>query len=115
MRLTSLFEALSDDNRLRLLSLIKDKEVCVCHLQKILGTNQPRISRHLAYLKKRGLVEARRQGNWIHYRLKQCQPESIEVLAVSLHAISNEPVIKKDKEKLKKISCKQQKRGRKMH
>ncbi len=65
------YTALSDPTRLRLLSLMRGGEVCVCHLQAVLKTNQPKISRHLAYLKKTGLVEARRDGKWMHYRLRQ--------------------------------------------
>ena len=66
MREIALFySALSDETRLRLLSLMKDGEVCVCHLQGVLKTNQPKISRHLAYLRRAGLVEARRDGKWM--------------------------------------------------
>lgn len=63
------FQALSDPTRLRLLNLLADEEVCVCHLVDVLGTNQPKVSRHLAYLRRAGLVTARRQGTWMHYRM----------------------------------------------
>ncbi len=64
-----LFRVLADRTRLRLLNLIADKEICVCYFVDILRTSQPKISRHLAYLRRAGIVAARRQGRWMHYRL----------------------------------------------
>src|SRR5579863_6729178 len=64
-----LFRALADRTRLRLLNLIADKEICVCYFVEILGMSQPKLSRHLAYLRRAGIVAARRQGRWMHYRL----------------------------------------------
>jgi ArsR family transcriptional regulator len=64
-----LFRALADRTRLRLLNLIADKEICVCYFVEILKISQPKISRHLAYLRRAGIVTARRQGRWMHYRL----------------------------------------------
>jgi ArsR family transcriptional regulator len=64
-----LFRALADRTRLRLLNLIADKEICVCYFVEILGISQPKISRHLAYLRRAGIVATRRQGRWMHYRL----------------------------------------------
>lgn len=69
MPLDLLFRALADRTRLRLLNLIADKEICVCYFVGILGVSQPKISRHLAYLRHAGIVAARRQGRWMHYRL----------------------------------------------
>src|SRR5882762_4480918 len=64
-----LFKALADRTRLRVINLIGDEEVCVCFFVEILRTNQPKISRHLAYLRRAGIVGARRQGPWMHYRI----------------------------------------------
>jgi ArsR family transcriptional regulator len=64
-----LFVALGDRTRLRLLNLIAGREVCVCHLVDVLGAPQPKISRHLAYLRRAGVVSARREGKWMHYSL----------------------------------------------
>src|ERR1700693_6016039 len=64
-----LLRALPDRPRLRLLNLIADREICVCYFVEILGISQPKISRHLAYLRRAGIVAARRQGRWMHYRL----------------------------------------------
>jgi len=63
------FRALADRTRLRLLHLMGKDEVCVCFFVEILKTNQPKISRHLAYLRRAGIVGARRQGPWMHYRI----------------------------------------------
>src|SRR5215203_2525955 len=67
--LTAVYAALADATRLRILSLLSDDEICVCHLHASLDVPQPTASRHLAYLRKSGLVEARRDGVWMHYRL----------------------------------------------
>jgi ArsR family transcriptional regulator, arsenate/arsenite/antimonite-responsive transcriptional repressor len=63
-----LFKAFADPVRLRLLSLLADGEVCVCHLHEALDLPQSTVSRHLAYLRKRGLVIGRKEGLWVHYR-----------------------------------------------
>jgi ArsR family transcriptional regulator, arsenate/arsenite/antimonite-responsive transcriptional repressor len=63
------FQALGDKTRLRLLNLMGDQEVCVCYFVEILGGPQPKISRHLAYLRRAGIVAARREGKWMHYRI----------------------------------------------
>src|ERR1700693_5348457 len=68
-----LFRALADPTRLRLLNLLADREICVCYFVEILGISQPKISRHLAYLRRAGIVAARRQGRWMHYRLVKPQ------------------------------------------
>src|SRR5215211_1617203 len=64
-----LFRALADRTRLRLINLLSGGEVCVCFFVEILGINQPKISRHLAYLRRAGIVAARREGKWMHYRI----------------------------------------------
>src|SRR5271163_2361564 len=87
------FAELADENRLRLLYLMKEGEICVCYLQGVLQTNQPKISRHLAYLKRAGLVEARRDGKWMHYRLKKLEGGREKLLSETLHRLANEPPI----------------------
>jgi ArsR family transcriptional regulator len=67
--MTRFFQALGDGTRLRLLNLIGGQEICVCYLVEVLGVPQPKISRHLAYLRSAGLVGARREGKWMHYRI----------------------------------------------
>jgi ArsR family transcriptional regulator, arsenate/arsenite/antimonite-responsive transcriptional repressor len=69
IEMETFFRALADRTRLRLLNLLGDDEVCVCFLVEILKTSQPNVSRHLAYLRRAGIVGARRDGKWIHYRI----------------------------------------------
>ncbi|HEX8322606.1 MAG TPA: metalloregulator ArsR/SmtB family transcription factor [Tepidisphaeraceae bacterium] len=64
-----MFRAVSDRTRLRLLNLLRTGEVCVCDLVTVLAVPQPKVSRHLAYLRRAGLVDARRDGQWMHYTL----------------------------------------------
>ena len=71
-----LFRALADPTRLRLLNLIGNREICVCYFVQILGLSQPKISRHLAYLRRAGIVTARRDGKWMHYRLAMPRDET---------------------------------------
>ena len=63
------FQALGDNTRLRLLNLMGDQEICVCYLVEILNQPQPKISRHLAYLRNAGIVTTRRDGKWMQYRV----------------------------------------------
>ena len=65
----ALFKALADPTRLRLIKLLGDEEVCVCSCVDVLKTNQSKVSRHLAYLRRAGLVTTRRDGKWVYYRI----------------------------------------------
>src|SRR5438477_610666 len=84
--LEQLFRALADSTRLRLLNLMNGRELCVCYFVELLKTSQPKISRHLAYLRGAGLVAARRDGKSIHYRLVP-SPAGAEVLASAADAL----------------------------
>jgi ArsR family transcriptional regulator, arsenate/arsenite/antimonite-responsive transcriptional repressor len=99
------FAALADENRLRLLHLMKDGEICVCFLHGALKTNQPKISRHLAYLRRVGLVEARREGKWNYYRLKNQPPKWQRLFKEMLNATADEPEVKRDRQRAKQIQC----------
>ena len=68
-QLEVVFKALADKTRLRILALLGGNEVCVCHIHDTLALTQPTASRHLAYLRRTGLVDARRDGVWMHYRV----------------------------------------------
>jgi len=79
--LETFFKALADRTRLRLIHLLGDEELCVCSCVELLKTNQPKISRHLAYLKRAGLVTARRDGKWTYYRLVEpADPYAAKIL-----------------------------------
>ncbi len=82
----ALFKAFADPVRLRLLNLLADGEVCVCHLHEALELPQSTVSRHLAYLRKRGLVIGRKEGLWVHYRLAKPGGELHRTLIGSLGA-----------------------------
>ncbi len=69
--LLSLFKALSDETRLRIVKLLENGELCVCHLVAAVDMSQPKISFHLKVLKEAGLVKDRREGKWMHYRLNE--------------------------------------------
>ena len=102
-----LFKALADRTRLRLLNLMAGAgEVCVCFFVEVLGTNQPKISRHLAYLRRAGLVEARRDGKWMHYRLAEpSDAHSARVFAEVMRWLSEDGEMQKDRSRLRKICC----------
>jgi ArsR family transcriptional regulator, arsenate/arsenite/antimonite-responsive transcriptional repressor len=101
-----LFKALADRTRLRLLGLIGDSEVCVCFLTEILKTSQPKISRHLAYMRRAQLVAARREGKWMHYRLIEPPDDHAARIFREVRASLNEhPEFQRDREKLEKVCC----------
>src|SRR4051794_25712751 len=96
--LVTLFQALGDRTRLRLLHLMSGGEVCVCFFVEVLGESQPKISRHLAYLRRAGLVSARRDGKWIHYRLAQpADGDAARVLEATLTSIANDRRMRRDR------------------
>ena len=100
------FSALADRTRLRLLNLMRSDEVCVCFFVEILKTNQPKISRHLAYLRRAGIVGARRQGPWMHYRIVEPPDEDASrVLKDTLAWIENDREMQRDRERLVKVCC----------
>lgn len=84
-RVDRVFRAFSDRTRLRILHLLGGGELCVCDLVEVLGVPQPKASRHLAYLRKAGLVVARRDGLWMHYRLAEPASEFHRKLIECLH------------------------------
>jgi len=106
VNMESLFSALADQTRLRLINLIGDDEVCVCFLVDVLGTNQPKISRHLAYLYRAGLVTARRQGKWMYYRLvKPSDPHAAQLLAQLRSWCAENLEMQHDRAQLAKMCC----------
>src|SRR5213594_435265 len=101
-----LFKALADRTRLRLLNLMGDDEICVCFLVEALKTSQPKISRHLAYLRRAGIVAARREGKWMHYRLTEPPDEhAAHIFRELLASLSTHPEMRRDREKLLKVCC----------
>ncbi len=106
IEMENFFLALADKTRLRLLNLMRDEEICVCFFTEVLGESQPKISRHLAYLRNAGLVEARRDGKWMHYRI--IEPENgvaRRVLRETLEGLKDKEEMQQDYEKLYVACC----------
>jgi ArsR family transcriptional regulator, arsenate/arsenite/antimonite-responsive transcriptional repressor len=104
------FQSLGDNTRLRLLNLMGDQEICVCYFVEILDQPQPKISRHLAYLRNAGVVAARRDGKWMHYRIVMPPNEgAANVLQQTLQWFSEEKAMQADRAKLTKACCTPQK------
>jgi len=98
-----LFKALADVTRLRMLGLLLTGEVCVCHIHESLKIPQPKASRHLAYLRRAGLVETRRDGLWVHYRMAELPDPVLNAIGVAVrHALTHVDVVHRDAERLKK-------------
>jgi len=107
LALETVFKALADATRLRILGLLLTGEVCVCHIHESLRIPQPKASRHLAYLRKAGLVDARREGLWMHYRLAPLPDPVLRSIAETVrHALLHLDVVGKDADRLqKKTGC----------
>lgn len=100
------FAALADRTRLRLLNLMGEDELCVCFFAEVIGTNQPKISRHLAYLKRASLVSARRDGKWMHYRVTPPKNKTAsEVFGKIKEMFREDEEMKKDQRKLSSVCC----------
>jgi ArsR family transcriptional regulator len=108
--LAGLFAALADTTRLRLLNLMAGREVCVCYFVEILGQSQPKISRHLAYLRKAGIVAARREGKWMHYSICPVADATAAILNAALAALGNNRQMRADRAKLARACCAPQSR-----
>ena len=101
--LENLFKALADKTRLRILALLGNNEVCVCHLHDSLGLPQPTVSRHLAYLRRSGLVEARRDGVWMHYQVsRSLSAVSQGVVAAAVDALQRLPATTQDRKQFRR-------------
>ena len=100
------FQALGDRTRLRLLNLVNGQEICVCHLVEVLRAPQPKISRHLAYLRSAGVVSARREGKWMYYRVVMPGHRGAAlVLQQTLEWLREEKAMQTDRARLAKACC----------
>jgi ArsR family transcriptional regulator, arsenate/arsenite/antimonite-responsive transcriptional repressor len=106
------FQALGDNTRLRLLNLMGDQEICVCYFVEILDQPQPKISRHLAYLRSAGIVAARREGKWMHYRVVMpTNAGAAQLLQHTLDWLKVERAMQADRKRLTKACCSPSKFG----
>lgn len=104
--LVTLFQALGDRTRLRLLNLLAAGEICVCYFIDVLDDPQPKISRHLAYLRRAGLAAARRDGKWMHYSLaRPSSPAAARVLDATLEELANDKQMQRDRAQLERACC----------
>jgi ArsR family transcriptional regulator, arsenate/arsenite/antimonite-responsive transcriptional repressor len=102
-QLEVVFKALADKTRLRILALLGSNEVCVCHLHDTLGLPQPTVSRHLAYLRRSGLVAARRDGVWMHYQVSRSpDPVVREVVHAAVEALKQVPATTQDRKQFQR-------------
>ena len=105
MELVQIYECLCDVTRLRLLNVLAQGPLCVCHFQEILGEPQVKISKHLAYLRERGLVEVERQGNWMVYALPARASRELKANLACLQDCAREnPTFQRDRARLKKLA-----------
>ena len=103
VELIRIYECLCDVTRLRILHLLGDGPLCVCHFQEVLGEPQVKISKHLAYLRSRGLVKVTREGNWMVYSLPEKKSRELAAnLACLQDCAAENPVFRRDRERLAK-------------
>lgn len=101
--LTRVFRALGDETRVRIVALLVQGELCVCHVESALGISQPNCSRQLGILKAAGIVESRRDGTWVYYRITEQEHESVtDVLGVLAKTFGAQRALRADHARLKK-------------
>lgn len=104
MKLISIYQCLCDETRLRILNLLSESSLCVCHLQQVLGKSQVVMSQHLAYLRERGMVNGQRYQHWMIYSLPDSPSRELEANLKCLQdCVQTEPVFRQDREKLRKL------------
>jgi ArsR family transcriptional regulator len=101
----SVLKALGDRTRLRILGLLMTGDVCVCHLHESLRLPQPTVSRHLAYLRRTGLVESKKDGLWVHYRLCEPTDKVLRTIVASVtHCVTHLPTTTQDRKRLERVT-----------
>lgn len=105
-RVDTMFRAFSDRTRLRILNLLRPGELCVCDLVRVIGAPQPTVSRHLAYLRKAGLVRSRKDGLWMYYELAPAKSDFHRKLIECLGCcFTDVPELAKDVKVLGRVCC----------
>lgn len=106
MKLIQIYQCLCDQTRLRILNLLGGGELCVCHIQEVLGEPQVKVSKHLAYLRAHGLVAARRHANWMVYSVPARPPAELSAnLACLQDCVRENPAFRSDLERLRRVKC----------
>jgi ArsR family transcriptional regulator, arsenate/arsenite/antimonite-responsive transcriptional repressor len=102
--ISQLFRALSDESRLRIVALLAHGELCVCHVEEALGLSQPTVSRHLGVLRTAGVVDSRRDGSWVYYRLaKQGHPDRARLMRELVKGFAKRDLLRRDLERLVRV------------
>jgi ArsR family transcriptional regulator len=106
MELIQIYKCLCDETRLRIFHLLSHGSLCVCHFQSILELEQVPISKHLAFLRRKKMVEARRHGQWMIYQLPTNRPKELDLQLRCLQdCVQSHPIFRQDLKRLKKIQC----------
>lgn len=106
MDLVQIYECLCDRTRLRLLNLLVRGPLCVCHLQELLGEPQVKVSKHLGYLRKHGLVQVRREANWRIYHLIERPTRALKAnLACLQDCAQDDDIFRRDLKALKALKA----------
>lgn len=107
VEMNTALRALADPIRLRILALLGTDEVCVCHIHQALDVPQPTASRHLAYLRRTGLVETRRDGPWVHYSIRKIQDDVLQTIVETVtRSLAQIQTVARDKKRLERaIGC----------
>lgn len=104
--MVTVFAALADQTRLRLLNLMDGREVCVCYFVEILKQSQPKISRHLAYMRRAGIVNARREGKWMYYSIRKPNDSvTSALLEAAIASLREDQQMRRDLLKLNVACC----------
>jgi len=101
--ITRLFRALGDETRVRIVALLTHGPLCVCHIEDALDLSQPNASRHLATLRAAGVVEPRRDGNWVYYELTDQVDDECRHVVGALKSFAAQKMLRKDLERLRKV------------
>jgi len=108
----NVMKALSDPNRVRMIKLLQNKDLCVCELQQLLSIPQPAVSKHMKVLEKAGMVKSSKEGLWVNYALDygSSNPYAATILGNIRHWLCNDSALKKMEKKLPDVkrhtSCK---------
>ena len=106
MTLLKIYRCFCDETRLRILHLLSREPLCVCHVQEVLRLPQVAVSKHLAYLRTNGLVQAERHGKWMIYRLPKRAPVKLDLQLRCLQdCISTDPIFREDLKRLSRMRC----------
>jgi ArsR family transcriptional regulator, arsenate/arsenite/antimonite-responsive transcriptional repressor len=104
MKLIQIYKCLCDPTRLRIINLLGGGELCVCHIQEVLGESQVKVSKHLAYLRSHRLVEVRREANWMVYRLPEHPAAELTAnLACLQDCAQEDPIFRRDNARIRRL------------